>query len=73
MSRDYEITLGNPNSLQFLSEHNEKDWRITFVNTGSNSMSGKMIKMAEKHIDCDNFMVTYGDRLTTIDLAKLIE
>ena len=67
------MILGEPESLRFLSEHNEKDWQITFIYTSPNSKSGTMVNKAEKYLDCDSFLVTYGDKLTTMDLAKLIE
>ncbi|MBI5797808.1 glucose-1-phosphate cytidylyltransferase [Candidatus Woesearchaeota archaeon] len=49
------------------------DWNITLVDTGLDSNTGKRVKKIEKHIDGDNFMVTYGDGVANIDIQKLID
>lgn len=49
------------------------DWRITLCDTGQETLKGGRIKRIARHIDTDRFMVTYGDGVADIDLAKLIE
>lgn len=44
---------------------------ITVVNTGADTPTGGRIKMIERHIDTDNFFVTYCDGVSDIDIAKL--
>ncbi len=54
--------------------HNKKteDWKVTVVDTGLFSATGQRVGMIEKYIDEENFIVTYGDCLTDIDIRELI-
>lgn len=47
-------------------------WKITFVDTGINTMTGSRIKQAAEIIGNENFMLTYGDGLSDINLLELI-
>ncbi len=70
--RDFEIILGEPDQLQFLSENKEKGWKITFVNTEPGVMSGSMVKAAKKYVGDEDFIVTYGDRVTTLSIPEIV-
>ena len=72
MHRDFTITLGDPNSLQFHDAHQDESWRVTIVDTGHQTMTGARIKRAAKHIRGDRFMVTYGDGVSDVDLRALV-
>lgn len=50
-----------------------EDWNITFLDTGANTMTGGRIKRAQHLLQEDVFMMTYGDGLSDINLAKLLE
>jgi glucose-1-phosphate cytidylyltransferase len=47
-------------------------WKITFVDTGLNTMTGSRIKRAQKYIGDDHFLLTYGDGLSDVNLHELI-
>jgi len=47
-------------------------WTITLVETGRDSMTGGRIKQAEKYIDNNPFMLTYGDGLSDVNLDNLV-
>lgn len=49
----------------------EKDWKVTLVDTGTNTLKGGRIKRISRYIDTDRFMVTYGDGLADIDIRAL--
>lgn len=49
-----------------------EDWRITFLDTGIETMTGSRIKKAREYIGNETFMVTYGDGLSDINLHKLL-
>ncbi len=49
------------------------DWRITFVDTGTQSTIGERLKAIEPHIDDSMFLATYGDGLTDAPLDEMIE
>lgn len=46
-------------------------WKVTLVDTGLNTMTGGRIKRIEKYIEEDNFMLTYGDGLSNVNLFEL--
>lgn len=55
-------------------KHHPKDendnFKITFVDTGLESLTGERVRRLQKYIDGD-FMLTYGDGLADINIAKL--
>ena len=70
---DFSITLGKKDSIQILNNHTEQNWKITFAETGIDSMTGTRVKKIEKYIDKDeSFMLTYGDGLSNINIDKLV-
>jgi len=72
MNRDFELCLGKPGQIRFLSDLDEGGWQLTFVNTNPGSMSGTMVKSAEPYIDSETFLVTYADRVTTLDIGEFL-
>jgi glucose-1-phosphate cytidylyltransferase len=48
-------------------------WKITLVETGSNTMTGGRIKRVQKYINNERFMLTYGDGVGNVNISKLIE
>jgi len=50
-----------------------EDWNITFADTGLEAQTGARIKRAEKYIDSDMFLATYGDGLSDVNIAELVK
>jgi len=50
-----------------------ENWRILFLNTGEDTMTGGRLSRAENYIDSEMFMLTYADGLADINLLKLME
>ncbi|MFT9496063.1 glucose-1-phosphate cytidylyltransferase [Anaerosolibacter sp.] len=48
-------------------------WKITFIDTGIETMTGGRIKKAQTYIGGEPFMLTYGDGLADIDISKLLD
>jgi len=48
------------------------DFKITFAETGFESQTGERILRVKKYITEDEFMVTYGDGVSDIDINKLV-
>ena len=68
---DIEVDL-EKNDIKILNDH-EENWKIKVIDTGLLTMTGGRIKRIEKYITEDEFMVTYGDGLSDVDLRKLLE
>ena len=73
MNNDFTINLGKETKIQFHGIHNEQNFSVTLFDTGLENMTGSRIKQIEPFIDEDNFMVTYGDGLSNVDITKLVE
>ena len=72
LSNDFTIELGNKRNIEIHSNNVEKDWRITLVDTGDKSLKGARLKRVEKYINDDEFMMTYGDGITDVDINSLL-
>jgi glucose-1-phosphate cytidylyltransferase len=49
------------------------DWRVTLVHTGNESMTGGRVKRLQRFIGNETFLLTYGDGVANIDLARLLD
>lgn len=68
--------------ITFDIEHNNMEvhhkraepWKVTLVDTGESSMTGKRLKKVRKYIeDEDFFFFTYGDGVSDVDISKTLE
>lgn len=72
-TRDSTVTLGAKKSVEFHSDEDETDWRVTLADTGLDTMTGGRIRRIRQYIgDDENFMLTYGDGLSNVDLDALL-
>lgn len=49
------------------------DFKITFAETGLQTLTGERVRMVAKYIDGDEFMLTYGDGVANINIKELVE
>ena len=68
---DIEVNLER-NDVKILNDHKE-NWKVKVIDTGLLTMTGGRIKRIEQYIDSDEFMVTYGDGLSDVDIRKLLD
>jgi len=68
---DLTIDMTTNNIVHHTS--NAEPWKVTLLDTGLETMTGGRIKQAEKYIEDDSFMLTYGDGVADIDINKLVE
>jgi len=71
-SNDFTIEIGLK-KINIYPRHSKENWKITMVDTGSNTMTGSRIKRIEKYIKEDIFMVTYGDGVTDLNINNLLK
>ena len=50
-----------------------ESWRVTLVDTGEGSMTGGRLKRVREYIGNETFCFTYGDAVSDVDIAALIE
>ncbi|MBR0103078.1 MAG: glucose-1-phosphate cytidylyltransferase [Selenomonadaceae bacterium] len=58
-----------------VSVHNNfsEPWKVTVVDTGYDSLTGKRIKLIQPYIDGDNFFLTYGDGVSDVNIKELLK
>ncbi len=71
-SGDFQLTLNPHKEPKYFNHSDEKDWDITFVDTGQETLKGGRIKRIEQYVQSESFHVTYGDGLSNIDLNRLV-
>lgn len=56
-----------------LHEQHSEPWKVTVVDTGLHTMTGGRIKRIQKYIGDEPFMLTYGDGVCDVNIAKLVD
>lgn len=49
------------------------DWQVSLVDTGLNTLTGGRVKRMQKYIGQETFMLTYGDGLSDVNIADLLQ
>ena len=68
---DVTIDLAN-NSIK-VHQNESEPWKVTLLETGLNTLTGGRIKRAKEYIGDDDFLLTYGDGLSDVDIEKTVE
>ena len=71
-NKDFIVDLAN-NSVEFLNDHDESDWKVTLIDTWINTLKGGRLKRIEKYLDDDLNLLTYGDGVADIAIDQLVE
>lgn len=72
-TRDFTIVFGNNGGVYYHSNHDESDWKVTLADTGTSSMTGARISRIRDFVGDDDFMLTYGDGVSDVDIERLID
>ena len=66
----FDFASGNKMTI-----HNNvsEPWKVTIVDTGLNTMTGGRIKRIKRYIGNNEFLLTYGDGLTDLNIQQLVE
>jgi len=73
MNNDFTICLGRKSQIQFNDVHSEQGFQVTLADTGQSTMTGGRVKRIQKYIHDDTFLLTYGDGVADLDIARLVE
>ena len=71
-TKDFTIKLGQREKIEFHTDHDESDWRVTLADTGLKAMTGARIARIQKYVGNEDFMLTYGDGVGDIDIEALL-
>jgi len=71
-TRDFTMTFGSTSKIEYHSDHDESDWRVTLADTGLTSMTGARIARIRHFVGQEEFLLTYGDAVSDVDINRLI-
>jgi len=67
-----DITVDVRSNQVKVHKKTTEPWKITLVDTGENTFTGDRIRIIKDYVD-EDFCLTYGDGLTSVDLKKTIK
>jgi glucose-1-phosphate cytidylyltransferase len=68
---DVQIKVSK-NHMEVLNNHSE-DWTVTLLETGLDTMTGGRILKAKPHLEGQDFLLTYGDGVSNVNMIELID
>ena len=68
-----DVTFDMRDNSMTVHQNAAEPWRVTLVDTGAETQTGGRIKRVGEYIGDETFMLTYGDGVADIDIAKLLE
>lgn len=71
--RNSSVTYDLQNNSVEIVNSDVEPWKVTCLDTGVGTLTGSRIKRAEKLINNEPFMVTYGDGVSDVDISKLVQ
>jgi len=71
LNNDFTIDLSN-GRIDYINER-PRDWKVSLVDTGAQSMTGGRILRLKELIGEEDFMVTYGDAVSDVNIGRLVE
>lgn len=69
---DITFDFSDNNKMEIHNNFSEP-WKVTLVDTGLNTMTGGRIKRVQKYVGNEAFLLTYGDGVSDVDIAKTVE
>lgn len=66
-----DVTIDMKNNSIEVHHQKAEPWRVTLVDTGESTQTGGRLKRIQDYID-DDFCMTYGDGVGSIDITSLI-
>lgn len=71
-NNDITVKTGSQADVIYHSS-DEENWNVTIADTGEETQTGGRIRKIQKYVDGEDFMLTYGDGLSDVDLHRLYD
>ena len=68
-----DVTIDLQNNKMEIHNNTSEPWKVTLVDTGLETMTGGRIKRAQKFLQNETFLLTYGDGVSNVDINQLID
>ena len=67
-----DVTIDIQKNSVDVQKKNAENWKITLVDTGENTLTGGRLLRVKNYIN-DDFLLTYGDGLSNVNIKELIK
>ena len=72
--KDFYVALGyKGHVIKNYFKKNKFQWNVNLIDTGLNTMTGGRLKRLTKYLKNETFLMTYGDGVSNVNLAKLVK
>ncbi len=68
-----DVTFDMRDNSMKVHQNAAEPWRVTLVDTGADTQTGGRIRRVAEYVRDDTFMLTYGDGVADLDIARLLE
>lgn len=68
-----DVTFNMSDNTMAVHRTETEPWNVTLVNTGYNTMTGGRLRRVRDYIGDETFCMTYGDGLSDVNIAELID
>lgn len=68
-----DVTIDFTSNRNRYHTTNVEPWKVTLVDTGTDTMTGGRLKRIEKYVGASTFMMTYGDGLSDVNVKHLLQ
>src|SRR5690349_15181036 len=67
-----DVTFDMQHNRMDVHHQNVEPWRVTLIDTGANTMTGGRLKAVAKYLGDEDFSLTYGDGVGSVDIGRTI-
>jgi glucose-1-phosphate cytidylyltransferase len=67
-----DVTFDMSDNSITVHQNAAEPWRVTLVDTGADTQTGGRLKRVADYLGDETFMLTYGDGVADVDIAKLL-
>ena len=68
-----DVTFDFGSNHNHVHHNSSESWKVTLVETGDGAMTGGRIKRIGKYLDNEDFCLTYGDGVGSINITELLK
>jgi len=68
-----DVTVDLKSNKMEVHNSMSEDFKITLIDTGLNTMTAGRLKRVQKYVDQEDFMLTYGDGVSDININALVD
>ena len=72
-TRYSDITVDMSNNTVEIHNHRNEPWKVSMLYTGPDTMTGGRLLKAKDFLGNEQFMLTYGDGLSDVNISELVQ